>query len=1170
MAVVVVKVNNVDLTDLVIFADASFDSRVNGEPGSCEFRVRDDNNNLIFEAGQSITVDIDGEREWTGYLMQATSTYILPVSPLPPEVPRIWRITGVDINILFRRRIVVDPDDPTVMTGKTYKYTGTPTPDTTAIADLVTDFLDLTGDGLDVSTFVENVGDINVDQDANAFGASWTWEQAMASIAALPAAIYYLDPLRNLVYTDVDTVNAPFGLSDQPDGSTTFGYREPELLKDASNLINEYFAWGIGTGSNEPVFSRLEDIASVTTHGRWQGASITFDVYTQATVDRIADSWVNGSPSSRRGHKDDKIAFICTIFEPGIRAGMKVDVTSTVFDFNDVMPVRELRLSFATQTDPVYRLTLSHAIDAPWSFYQMFNPSIPRLAWDDQFTLINLGGPCDCVPPVSGTSIGGTHTITQNSAGTLEDSFGRTIPYVASPTTPGPNGLWYQYGSADTGQQWWHGWQPGSQAPPPPNSVEIDGTSVLLDYNVGSSPITAGQMNRASLGGFEFEYYDFGWKLPDLGFDVTMDFWFEQFSPLVSNFNQFALGVGLGQDSQSNVANFGQASVAYRIRRSTDVTQLFMRNGGSPNPATITIPALPSAQTWYRMRWQVTGQFGISRVKVWQVGNSEPSTWDGTTILAAPILANAFFSISNANSAGATSRMDNVHLEPLDETCYASICEDNVTQLGERQFQLRNPYVPKTITAFVDHAGYPLQYASASQSVPNIVEDDPSQGIFSFPASITYTPAYNPTITTGTDISACYIVPPGDNTCLCVCLDAACTAECALALIGGALTTGAIRASADGITWYPQLSGFSNSNSVGCFAWSPELGLFIAGSLTNAKLETSPNGVTWTARTSGFGTDPINTAVWSPELGIFVIAGGHGKIATSPDGITWTLQTTVFPTDSLADGAVGSAWSPELGLFVLVGNSVTSPGTNMATSPDGINWTLQTSGFGSNLLYDVEWAPALGMFVTCGGGGRIGTSSDGITWSVITGVLGSNSLRAVSWSSELALLVTVRESPGTDNNAATSPDAVTWTSRNTGFGASTVLEAEWSATLGLFLIGGASGKLATSPDGITWTLQTSGFGAATIRAIGIRPQPSNGDGVGTTNGTDTFDLGAPFWKGTSRVWLDGAARELGVDYTEDYDAGLIIFTSTPAAGLDVVATRVTRTPCGGGASRRLI
>ena len=59
-----------------------------------------------------------------------------------------------------------------------------------------------------------------------------TWGQAVQSIANLPAAIYYIDPDKNFVYTDVDTPDAPFGLSDQPNGTTTRGYREMEILHD--------------------------------------------------------------------------------------------------------------------------------------------------------------------------------------------------------------------------------------------------------------------------------------------------------------------------------------------------------------------------------------------------------------------------------------------------------------------------------------------------------------------------------------------------------------------------------------------------------------------------------------------------------------------------------------------------------------------------------------------------------------------------------------------------------------------------------------------------------------------------------------------------------------------------------------------------------------------------
>ena len=76
--------------------------------------------------------------------------------------------------------------------------------------------------------------------------------------------------------------------------------------------------------------------------------------------------------------------------------------------------------------------------------------------------------------------------------------------------------------------------------------------------------------------------------------------------------------------------------------------------------------------------------------------------------------------------------------------------------------------------------------------------------------------------------------------------------------------------------------------------------------------------------------------------GLWVAAGNLGKLATSPDGITWTQQTSGFGTSLIyAVANDGSQW-------VAAGNL-----GKLATSPDGITWTQQTSGFGTSTIYAV-------------------------------------------------------------------------------------------------------------------------------------------------------------------------------------------------------------------------
>jgi len=79
-------------------------------------------------------------------------------------------------------------------------------------------------------------------------------------------------------------------------------------------------------------------------------------------------------------------------------------------------------------------------------------------------------------------------------------------------------------------------------------------------------------------------------------------------------------------------------------------------------------------------------------------------------------------------------------------------------------------------------------------------------------------------------------------------------------------------------------------------------------------------GVTWTPRIVG---KKLNGVAYGKDLngnGLFVAVGGGGTILTSPDGITWTLQTS-GTSNTLYGIAYGN------GRFVAVGENVilTSP-----------------------------------------------------------------------------------------------------------------------------------------------------------------------------------------------------------------------------------------------------
>ena len=77
--------------------------------------------------------------------------------------------------------------------------------------------------------------------------------------------------------------------------------------------------------------------------------------------------------------------------------------------------------------------------------------------------------------------------------------------------------------------------------------------------------------------------------------------------------------------------------------------------------------------------------------------------------------------------------------------------------------------------------------------------------------------------------------------------------------------------------------------------------------------------------------------VYGPSL--WMIAGDSGKLATSPDGVTWTQQTSSFGTS----GIYGLSYD---------GTQLVAAGAagKIATSPDGVTWTQRTNSFETTLL----------------------------------------------------------------------------------------------------------------------------------------------------------------------------------------------------------------------------
>jgi hypothetical protein len=212
-----------------------------------------------------------------------------------------------------------------------------------------------------------------------------------------------------------------------------------------------------------------------------------------------------------------------------------------------------------------------------------------------------------------------------------------------------------------------------------------------------------------------------------------------------------------------------------------------------------------------------------------------------------------------------------------------------------------------------------------------------------------------------------------------------------------------------------------------------------------------------------------------PCLALFVAVGAGGEILTSPDGINWTGQVSGFGSSDIFN----VTWSQELGLFVVVGAS-----GKLATSPDGVTWTLRTSGFGTSSIRGVAWSPTLGEFIAVGALGKTSSSPDGVTWTLHTiSALNTFEFTGVRWSTALGLYVLVGNSGGS-GVVATSPNGlVPWTVRSSGLGATFVRNVAWSGSS--FIVVGDAGTLTRSVNGVTWAAQSLPGNLDTVTLSGI-------------------------------------------------------------------------------------
>jgi hypothetical protein len=197
--------------------------------------------------------------------------------------------------------------------------------------------------------------------------------------------------------------------------------------------------------------------------------------------------------------------------------------------------------------------------------------------------------------------------------------------------------------------------------------------------------------------------------------------------------------------------------------------------------------------------------------------------------------------------------------------------------------------------------------------------------------------------------------------------------------------------------------------------------------------------------------------------------GSSGKIAYSVDiGLSWTQATSPFDGSNLFAVSYGD------GIYIAAGSA-----GKLATSVDGLNWTLRDSSFGAGAVLGLSYSSAANLWIAVGASGRLATSLDGVEWVQRTSSFSTTFITSVYSSPSLIIAV------GYDGKLATSSNGISWTQRGSSFVLSTIYGVTLNPLGTPYVAVGESGKVAVSSTGETWTqiFPPSSFGASSIRAI---------------------------------------------------------------------------------------
>jgi hypothetical protein len=364
---------------------------------------------------------------------------------------------------------------------------------------------------------------------------------------------------------------------------------------------------------------------------------------------------------------------------------------------------------------------------------------------------------------------------------------------------------------------------------------------------------------------------------------------------------------------------------------------------------------------------------------------------------------------------------------------------------------------------------------------------------------------------------------------------------------GGFLAVGGTGSVQAGFIWVKRASGVTNS--LQSVVWGSNRFVTV-GSLGTAL--TSTNGANWTLGNSGT-TDGLSDVIFDGNR--FVAAGGR-TLAVSTNGVDWTSRIIVGPGTNLTELAYGN------GILVAMGTSYHFSGgpgyylSSALVSTDAVNWIAA-----SNSLSPVSGL-AFGGNLFCGTenqSGGIVTSPDGVNWTAQNSGF-CCSIGPVTYANG-RFFTAGQYIISTGATMITSVDGSNWVDTVSGYfsGAPSYGHGAFVAVAeGGEIVGNIGGTCyLTSSDGSNWTSR----GASNPLIEGIPAFNSTAFGAGTFvavggGGVISQSVPAPDF-----LSISNAVQGVNVTLTGDIGRTVLLETSTNlAADSWLVLLGVTNAP----------